>query len=433
MTVPAEPPGEDPPSPPPANPPPANPPPGGPAGPPRRRAGLAALAAPVMLAVAVQSLANLVFHAVVGRRLGPDSYGALGSLLAAITLVAVPLSALQTAAARTTAAAGLSRGTARHAVLRATVWLGSASLLALVASPLIGGYLRVATGEAALLAPALGISGVLAILRGMFLGVGRSPAVAASYLASAAARLALGLPLAATWGVAGALVGTLLGEALATLGLLMLAQRLAAGADVRIRAADLARTTAMLTGLFLFSTMDLFLARHLLAGEASGDYVAAATIGKTVLALPAAAISVVYPRLVAGWSNRSGGVLRSGLLVVGLPALAGGLLIAAVPRQVLQMLYGDTYLTAATLTSLLAINAALTAFVNTLAHAALARSSLLAQGIWVAVLVQYGAISALGSSPLRIGLTSLAATLTMTLLLAAAEIPAWSRRRKHAR
>ncbi len=61
--------------------------------------------------MAVQSIGNLAYHAVVGRALTPDDYGALGAVLSAMTLVAVPLTALQTAAARTTATHGLSRST----------------------------------------------------------------------------------------------------------------------------------------------------------------------------------------------------------------------------------------------------------------------------------------------------------------------------------
>jgi O-antigen/teichoic acid export membrane protein len=42
-------------------------------------------------AVAVQGAANLVFHAVVSRRLGPEAYGTLGVLLALVLLLTVPL------------------------------------------------------------------------------------------------------------------------------------------------------------------------------------------------------------------------------------------------------------------------------------------------------------------------------------------------------
>jgi hypothetical protein len=46
-------------------------------------ARLASLAGPVVIAIAVQSLANLLFHAVLGRSLPAAEYGALGTVLAA--------------------------------------------------------------------------------------------------------------------------------------------------------------------------------------------------------------------------------------------------------------------------------------------------------------------------------------------------------------
>ena len=76
-----------------------------------------------------------------------------------------------------------------------------------------------------------------------------------------------------------------------------------AGAHPWLRAGDVGWSSLAIGGLFLFTTVDLFLARHFLPGEASGGYVAAATIGKTLLALPAAALAAAYPRLVAAGSG----------------------------------------------------------------------------------------------------------------------------------
>ena len=53
-----------------------------------------ALAAPLLLAVAAQNIGNLLLHAILGRSLGADSYGELGTLLALLTLLTVPLTAL---------------------------------------------------------------------------------------------------------------------------------------------------------------------------------------------------------------------------------------------------------------------------------------------------------------------------------------------------
>lgn len=393
-----------------------------------RPRALALLAAPVMLAVAVQSAANLVFHAVVGRQLSPAEYGALGALLAAITLVAVPLSALQTSAAHTTATHGLTRGTALRTVGRSALVLTGVAALVAAASPAIAAYLDLdSLGQALLLAPALLVAGLLAVLRGLYLGIGRTLPVAGSYLMSTGARLALGLPLAHAWGVPGALIGTVLGEFLAVAYLGALALGLGTGGSHNLAATDLLRTTAMLTGLFLFSTLDLFMARNQLPNAASGSYVAAATIGKTVLALPAAAISLVYARYVAAWRAGAGrqAVMRAGLATIAVPALGAAFAVIALPGLVLSVLYGSVYQQDTGLVRLLALNAGFTALVQVLAHASLARNSWWAQLGWASALGQGVLIAMLGTSATRIALVSLATTLVTLGLLALWEFPRW--------
>src|SRR5689334_11718955 len=97
----------------------------------RLRPGVSA----VILAVAVQSVGNLAFHAVAGRSLRPADYGALGSVLAVMVLLAVPLSGLQTAACAAVAAHGgaLTSGSLRWLVgLPTAVALAPAALLVAV-------------------------------------------------------------------------------------------------------------------------------------------------------------------------------------------------------------------------------------------------------------------------------------------------------------
>src|SRR3954451_14378754 len=49
------------------------------------------------LSLTLVNLGNFVFHAVVSRLLGPDSYGALSALLGLMLTLAVPVSAMQAA------------------------------------------------------------------------------------------------------------------------------------------------------------------------------------------------------------------------------------------------------------------------------------------------------------------------------------------------
>ena len=187
--------------------------PTGTAGP--RSRGLRSLAGPVVIAVAIQSLGNLLFHGLAGRWLTAAEYGALGALLAATTALAVPLGALQAAAAGVVARHGAGRSTASGLLRSTAIWSAVGALLLLPLAPLLatGGPGQV--GPGGLVLPYAAVSAVLATARGILLGTSATRPVAATYLASTAGRLVLGIALTPWLGVAGALLATVAGEAAA--------------------------------------------------------------------------------------------------------------------------------------------------------------------------------------------------------------------------
>lgn len=395
-----------------------------------RSSRLSKLAAPLFVAVIVQSVANLVFHSVVGRTLSAQDYGALGTVLAAMTLVAVPLSALQTASARATATSGLTVETSRTVMIRTFLFSLPVVLVLLVASVPVAAFLHLDTfWDAAILAPTLLVAALIAVVRGLLLGVGRTGVVAGSYILSTVLRIGPGLVLAAVAGVTGALLGTLLGEVGALLLVAVAALRAQRGDVAHLSGGDYLRTGVVVTGLFLFTTVDLFLARHFLPGAASGGYVAAATIGKTVLALPAAAISIAYPRLVAGWADgKPAPAMRSSLLVVGVPALAAAGVVALLPGLVLTVLYGDAFDGAEQVTRVLALVAGFSAFVSVLVHAGMARNRWTMWLPWPAALVEIAVISTWHGSSLTVAAGSAAAGVLLLCVMLIVELPGWRRR-----
>ncbi len=393
-----------------------------------RSSRLSRLAAPLFIAVVVQSVANLLFHAVVGRALSPAEYGALGTVLAAMTLVAVPLSALQTASARATATVGLSAATTRRLLSRTVLFSLPVVLLLVVAAGPVASFLHLESiWDAVVLAPTLLVAALIAVVRGLLLGVGRSGVVAGSYIVATVVRLGPGLALAAVAGVTGALLGTLLGELAALLLVVVAAWRAPDGPLAELSGSDYLRTGLVVSGLFLFTTVDLFLARHFLPAAMSGGYVAAATIGKTVLALPAAAISVAYPKLVAGWADRQPGpALKSSLLVVGVPALAAAGIVALLPGLVLAVLYGPgTYSDAVSVTRVLALVAGLSAFVSVLTHAGLARRRWTAWLPWFGAVLEVVVIGVWHADATAVARGSAVAGGVVLLALIALELPAW--------
>jgi O-antigen/teichoic acid export membrane protein len=395
------------------------------------RGVLAAMAAPLLIAVAVQSFGNLLFHAVVGRLLTPDQYGAAGAVLAVMTLLAVPLTAVQTAASLTTAF-GWDRTSARSSLLRvAVVAAVVGGALTLASGGLVEFFHLTSAADAAVLGPYLAVSVVLAVARGQLLGAGLIRPVASTYVLGTAARLALGAALVPAVGVTGALLATLLGETAALgYGVTRSWSRSGTAERTGLGLRTVGFAAFAMTGLFLFSTADLLLARHFLDGVGSGAYVAAATIGKTVLALPAALLGAHVPRLARAWrEGRPRQLVMTVGLVSGLAAV-GAVVVAAAPGLVLTALYGGgSYAEHVPLVRMLAVVAGLTSVVSALTYAAVARRGWTVVIPWLGAVLEIALIAWNHSDATQVAMMSVAALVPTIGLLSIAEGTAWARRR----
>jgi O-antigen/teichoic acid export membrane protein len=355
----------------------------------------------------------------------PSSYGALGAVLAAMVMLAVPLSGLQVAASTTAASQGrLTRATARRALrTSALIALPGAVALFFLAPAVRDWFHLTSLGDALLLAPYLFVSVILAMARGLLLGSGGTSAVAAGFVAGVAVRLG-GILLLGTATTFQALLLTLAGEVTA-LAVALVACHVTArdGSTESLGLRRVTRSTFALCGLFAFSSVDLFLARHHLADTQSGNYVAGATVAKTVLALPAAAMAVVLPRLVAGWAaRRPGTALKNAMLLVGGSALVGGLVVAAVPELVLGLLFGSTYAGNGTLLRVLVLVAVLTSFVSIAVHSAIARGATLTLALpWLGAILEVVLIELHHGSTAQIATISVAAAVPTLLAVIAIE------------
>jgi len=395
--------------------------------------GLRSLAGPVVIAVAIQSVGNLLFHGLAGRWLTAAEYGALGALLAATTALAVPLGALQAAAAGVVARHGAGRSTASGLLRSTAIWSAVGALVLLPLAPLLDHWWHLGSWAlAALVLPYAAVSAVLATARGILLGTSATRPVAATYLASTAGRLVLGIALTPWLGVAGALLATVAGEAAALATGLVFTRRICLGTGPRVGlgARGLLRPAAAVTGLFLLSTVDLLLARHFLAPTESGSYVAAATLGKTVLALPAAVVAVMYPTLVKAWPEGDRwAALRRTLIGVSGSAWAVAAVALVAPGLLLHVLYGNTYDGAQLLVRALIAIAALTSTATVLTYAALARGSRAMWLSWAGAGLEVGLVALWHDSPMAIAGASAAAVVPTVLALLVFELPAWRSRR----
>lgn len=393
----------------------------------RRSALVRALAAPLLFAVVIQNVGNLLLHAILGRYLTADQYGALGTVLSLMVLLTVPLGALQVAASKSAAAgpavASVQRRSVRSLALAGILATAAVCLLAPLA---VSAFHLSSPVDALLLGPFVGVSIVLAVVRGRLLGLDQRRgvrAVAVTFIVSTVVRLVISLAALSTLGTTGAIVGTLVGESLA-LGYALFALRSTAAAATRpaaanpwLRAGDVGWSGLAIGGLFLFTTIDLFLARHYLDGGESGGYVAAATIGKTLLALPAAALAAAYPRMVAAGTGpgRVAELRRTGIVVSGL-ALVAATVVALFPGLVLSALYGSSFADQSDVVRILAIVAGLSSVVSVATYALLAVGSRLSLLPWLGAVLEVVAISKWHDSASSIAMAS-AGALVITLLV----------------
>ena len=310
--------------------------------PPLTRGGLV-LAPSVGLAHGLHYAYNVAMAAV----LGPAAFGALGALLALILLGSVPGIALQAMAARHTALLARDRPAQRalwRSLLRLAAWWGAALAAVTVAdSPVLGTWLHLDSPVPVLaLALALAPSTFSYTSQGMLQGREAFGGFVVVGLVNAVAKLGAGLGLvAAGFGVSGAVAGAAVGTALgAATGVLWVRRSIVAAptaAEVPASGAPAAgalgreATVAVtgLLGLFLLTNLDVPLARHFLAAEASGLYALGAVVAKIAFWGPQFVTTLVFARLVTGGDRRrllagsAALIVASGaLLAVGLASLA---------------------------------------------------------------------------------------------------------------
>ena len=223
-----------------------------------------------------------------------------------------------------------------RSLLQLAAWWGAAlAVVTVAASPVLGAWLHLDSPVPVLaLALALAPSTFSYASQGMLQGREAFGGFVVVGLVNAVAKLGAGLGLvAAGFGVTGAVAGAAVGTALAAAtGVLWVWRSIAtappAGSPTRSapavalgREATLAVTG--LLGLFLLTNLDVPLARHFLAAQASGLYALGAVVAKIAFWGPQFVTTLVFARLVVGGDRRR--------LLAGSAALivASGTLLAA--------------------------------------------------------------------------------------------------------
>jgi O-antigen/teichoic acid export membrane protein len=373
---------------------------------------------------------NFLFHLLISRMLGPSYYGALGAVLNVISVLAVPLGAIQLAVTQAVVSgSGKKRMSLRGLTAKATFWSVGAMLAVWFAAPLIDGFLNLKSPFSDLAIGAwVPLAVVAAVLQGALLGELRFvPVAVATFLGGGALRLAAGaLLVEGGFGLGGAVAATVIGQVFTTAVLLLVARRevFTRGlTQVRISLRDAVLSIAALAGYTMLTGIDTFLARHYLAAVAAGLYTAAAVAGHIALYLPAALVAVAFPRLAAAHATGTGArktlTQTLGLVTaIGLAALA---VLAGMSRVVVGVLFGSHYLGAASIVGIIALISVFLGIISLFTYFHIVRRSATALYGWVGVALAWVLVAVLPRGMETIAICMLAAS---GLVLAAMSLPA---------
>lgn len=257
---------------------------------------------------------NYLFHLIAARHLGPARYGDLATLITLSSLVSLPLSGVQIWVARYVAQrrAGGQDETIRWFIRRVSFYLTligcAASLLFLALAWPIKHALGIASIAAVLITALTTFPSVVTPLPwGLAQGLERFSLVALAYGFGPVARLGLVfITFAAGLKVGGAMLATLASMLVALLLPLVALRSWWRPAEPTTR--DIGRGDAMrsllpvMVGLLAITALtsdDVVVAKAALSSHEAGIYGSGSLVGRVVLYLPAAIMTVLLPRVAA--------------------------------------------------------------------------------------------------------------------------------------
>jgi O-antigen/teichoic acid export membrane protein len=321
-----------------------------------RLRGSAGVRAGAILAVAtiVLNASAYVYNVACIRYLGSSRYADVAAMLALFALVSLPLGSVQILLAREVAqlpGTGAVAQLLRKSVIRASAVGLVITLAGFALVDPIKAALNVESSAVAI----AGLSGILfavvaAILYGFLQGLLRFRQLSAVYALGGLVRPFLVVPvLLAGLGAAGALavntVAGLVAVALCAWGLRDFWTREISDDPVLL---DRREVTVLLVGSLAFASLtnvDILLAAYYFPGDVAGVYAAAALVGKAVLFLPAAVVTVLLPkaasRIAAGLTAQK--ILLASAAATFLIGISATVVLALVPEQLLVWAFGGDF------------------------------------------------------------------------------------------
>jgi O-antigen/teichoic acid export membrane protein len=370
----------------------------------------------VLMGVFALNAGNYLFHLIAARHLGPARYGDLATLVAISGLISLPLGGVQVWVARSVAqyrAVGdeeairwFTRRVGRYLAVVATA--GTLALLAL--TPAIQSVLGIASVAAVMITALTAFPAIVSSVSwGLAQGLERFGLVSLTYAAGPVARIGLTLlAFAVGLQVGGAMLATLLSMCV---GLLLPLWALrgwlgpAPEAGRRINRGEAVRSLLpVIIGLLAITALtsdDVVVAKAALSEHAAGIYGSASLIGRVVLYLPAAIITVLLPRVAARTADQRGSadlLAKSAIVTAAFCTVLTGI-YAAGGSTIVRLAFGSSYADAGPLLWRFGIAMSLYAILNVLLVYHLGRGEHhLAWLLGVGAVLQLGAFAAVHGS-----------------------------------
>lgn len=347
----------------------------------------------VGVATMVGSAASYLLSMFAARLMSVAAYGGLGAMLSVSIIGGTVALGAQAVGARRIAVAGHDA----HHVRSAIGTLGYRSALAilvvgaLLAWPL--GLLFAVPGLAVFLTAA----GIAASLPGfsalgVLQGEERHHRYGLSYAAIGCLRAGGGIvALFIAPDVVSVCAGILVGNVLGTVAAVWISGLPRPERRVRVRLAkEVVETTTSLVGLYALANTDVLLARVFLDPHASGEYALGSLIAKIAFFLPAAVITVFFPKMA------SGSMRHAFLVAVGLSAAIGAVATAAcalLAGPLVWVIGGDKYSDFSSLAWVFALEGSLFAIAQVVLYAGFSsRARTMGVLTWAALAVQFAVV-----------------------------------------
>jgi O-antigen/teichoic acid export membrane protein len=370
----------------------------------------------VFVGIGIANLANYVFHLLAGRYLGPASYGDVATLSAIGNVLTLPLVGVQFfvarhVASRLSAGYGVNDRSYVTGFAAAMLIAGGAVTVGLLAFlPLIRDAVSVSSSAAVAFTLLVAApSFVVPVLLGAIQGSQRFVVLATAVAVPPLLRIGLvGVALHADLGVAGAMGATLAATVVAVvIPLVALRHALASSASWRPRlprseARALLPVVVGMLAITCLTTDDLVAAKVALGAHEAGLYGAGSLIGRLILYVPFAIVTVLVPKVSARVSSdsRTQELGTQSFLATAVFCLGMSVAYAAVPQLIVRIAYGAKFDGSAQLLWMFAIAMTIYALINVLlafrlGHHETATSWVLLGGVFVQAL----AFAAFHSSP----------------------------------